>query len=115
MAISKGGYALFLVFPPDFRVMEAGLVTGTNVSGILSSRTGGHSLTFAGRKGSLLLPDAATEYRSGCSCSSRGRVMLGSFSPEVSGKRACASGYAEKRAEYTDNWLNASVVYFSAG
>lgn len=41
--------------------------------------------------------------------------LPGSFSPEVSGKRACASRYVEKRAEYPDNWLNASVVCFSVG
>lgn len=48
MAINRGGYTLwrnytlclwiqlmeeFIVFPPDFRVLEAGLVTGSNVSG----------------------------------------------------------------------------------
>lgn len=63
----------FTVFPPDFRVVEAGLVTGSNVS-VFSIPGLVDIESHHRRKRRLLLPDAATEYRSGCSCSSGGRA-----------------------------------------
>lgn len=94
--------------PPDFRVSELRLAPGSNIDWWT------YRWAQREKRGRLRLPDAATDHRSGCSCSSGGRVMLGSFSLLRCQGRACASRHAEKRTESTGNWLNASLVYSSA-